>query len=69
MKKFIQVSLVVVLLLSVAFGLFQAAGGAVSVVAAEFQPNVGWNKGLAQLTPLNLLAYERLVQPMVGWNS
>ena len=68
MKKFIQVSLVVVLLLSVAFGLFQTAGGAVSVVAGELQPNVGWNtKPTADAFSVAFVLPR--CTPDVGWNS
>ncbi len=83
MKKLIQVSLVAVLLLSVAFGLFQATRySAVPVMAGGcstqgifhsegncVQPNVGWNKGLSWAAPLQIVATVPLVRPMVGWNA
>jgi len=69
MKKLIIISLVAVLILSFAFGLFLSARSSIVLVGVN-TPLVGWNKGVSSTAPAQILAFgPPTVQPMVGWNS
>jgi hypothetical protein len=65
MKKIVQISLLVMLLFVLAFGVLQLAQGTVSVAFGNFQPMVGWR---TQVMP-NAIPMAWLAQPMVGWRS
>jgi ABC-type polysaccharide/polyol phosphate export permease len=66
MKKIVQISLFVVLLFVLAFGVLQLVQGTVSVAFGDFQPMVGWR---TQVTPNAIPMAWMQIQPMVGWNS
>jgi hypothetical protein len=69
MKKLILISLVAVLILSVAFGLFLSARGSITLAGMN-TPLVGWNRGVSSAAPAQILAFELpTIRPMVGWNT
>jgi hypothetical protein len=64
MRKFMQVSFIVVLLLTLAFGVFQLAAGATAMaIAPAAVPNVGWN------TRATGFILGGGAEPNVGWNT
>lgn len=75
MKKFVQISVLVLLVFAVAVTAFAAARTSSTLAGGSICPNVGWNTRVTgclagTLSPdLHELAYQVVPKPTVGWNS
>ena len=77
MKKFVQISVVVLLVFVIAVAAFTATRTSSAMAAREICPSVGWNtRSFSCLSALPASGIEALayrltpeIQPYVGWNS
>ena len=77
MKKFLQISILVILALALVFSVFTVTAASSEMAAGKICPSVGWNSrsgscALGALQSLQGLAYFKLPPPptpQVGWNS
>jgi hypothetical protein len=77
MKKFVQISVVVLLVFVIAVAAFSATRTSSAMAAREICPSVGWNTrsfnctSELPLSRIEALAYQLApeIKPYVGWNT
>jgi hypothetical protein len=77
MKRFFQITIIVVLALALAFTVFSFTGTSSEMAAGNICPNVGWNTrsascSLGAALSLQEFAYQLppgFIMPNVGWNT